>query len=111
MPATFQFCDVTTKSGTGRLALGRGTAWGDVNNDGSDDILVGAERAPFCLFRNRKDGTFEDVAENMGLIDPDGLGCYASQFVDYDNDGYQDIFLTSNGWGCGVRLFLFHNDG
>lgn len=46
---SFQFRDVTTSSGTGRLALGRGAAWGDFDNDGYDDILVGAERAPFCL--------------------------------------------------------------
>ena len=109
-PATFQFRDVTDAAGAGRLALGRGAAWGDFDNDGHEDILTGAERAPFCLFRNRGDGTFEDVAAKAGLIDPVGLGCYASQFIDYDNDGFQDIFLTSNGWGGGGRLFLFHNE-
>jgi hypothetical protein len=72
---------------------------------------VGAERAPFCLFHNRGDGTFEDVAREVGLIDPVGLGCYASQFIDYDNDGFQDVFFASNGWGGGGRLFLFHNEG
>ncbi len=109
--STFQFRDVTDASGAGRLALGRGAAWGDFDNDGHEDILVGSERAPFCLFRNRGDGTFEDVATKLGLIDRVGLGCYAAQFIDYDNDGFQDIFLTSNGWGGGGRLFLFHNEG
>src|SRR5215475_3983700 len=94
-PSTFRFRDVTDSSHAVRLALGRGAAWGDFDNDGREDIFVGAERAPFCLFRNRGDGTFEDVAAKMGLIDAVGLGCYASQFIEYNNDGFQDIFLTS----------------
>lgn len=110
-PSTFPLHDVTEGSGVGRLALGRGAAWGDFDNDGREDILVGAERAPFRLLRNQGDGTFKDVARESGLVDPVGLGCYASQFIDYDNDGFQDIFLTSNGWGGGGRLFLFHNEG
>jgi ASPIC/UnbV protein/VCBS repeat protein len=109
--ATFQFTDVTKDSGAARLALGRGASWGDFDNDGREDILVGGERAPFCLFRNQGDGTFEDVAKQVGLVDPVGLGCYAAQFIDYDNDGFQDVFMTSNGWGGGGRLFLFHNEG
>ncbi len=109
--ATFQLRDVTKACGAERMALGRGASWGDFDNDGREDILVGGERAPFCLFRNRGEGSFEDVADRVGLHDPVGLGCYASQFIDYDNDGFQDVFMTSNGWGGGGRLFLFHNEG
>jgi hypothetical protein len=109
-PSMVRFQDVTDDAGVGQFALGRGAAWGDFDNDGRDDILVGAERAPFRLLRNLGDGKFEDCAHRLGLVDPVGLGCYASQFIDYDNDGYEDIFLSSNGWGGGGRLFLFHND-
>lgn len=110
VPSTVRMRDATDAAGVGRWALGRGVAWGDFDNDGRDDILVAAERAPFRLLRNRGDGTFTDVAEALGLTDPIGLGAYGAQFVDYDNDGFQDVFLTGSGWGGVNRLFLFHNE-
>ena len=109
-PSPVHFQDVTQEAGVSHFALGRGVAWGDFDRDGREDLLVCAERAPFRLFRNLSGGKFKDVAAQVGLVDPVGLGCYNASFVDYDNDGYEDVFLTSNGWGGVNRLFLFHND-
>jgi tetratricopeptide (TPR) repeat protein len=109
-PSPVHFIDVTKKAGVENFALGRGVAWGDFDRDGYDDLFVCAERAPFRLFRNLGNGQFVDVGKKMGIIDPVGLGCYGASFVDYDNDGFEDILLTSNGWGGTNRLFLFHND-
>jgi tetratricopeptide (TPR) repeat protein len=108
-PSPVHFLDVTQMAGVENFALGRGVAWGDFDRDGYDDLFVCAERAPFRLFRNLGNGQFVDVGKKMGVVDPVGLGCYGASFVDYDNDGFKDLFLTSNGWGGTNRLFLFHN--
>ncbi len=62
-----------------------------------------------CLYHNRQDGTFEDVAPQLGLADLNGGDNGTSMgavWGDYDNDGYEDLFLYR--WG---RPELFHNDG
>ena len=109
-PSLVKFQDVTQEAGVSTLALGRGSAWGDFDGDGREDLLDCAHRAPFRLFRNLGKGKFEDVAARVSLVDPVGLGCWAATFADYDDDGYEDIFLTGNGCGGFNRLFLFHNE-
>jgi hypothetical protein len=109
-PSPVHFQDVAEAAGVNLDAMGRGAAWGDFDNDGRDDLLVCSERGPFTLYRNLGNGKFTNVAKQLGLIDTVGLGCYGAGFVDYDNDGYQDILLSGNGWGGDNRLFLFHNE-
>jgi Tfp pilus assembly protein PilF/peroxiredoxin len=82
-----------------------GVSAGDADGDGLDDLYVAQPAAlPNRLFRNRGDGTFEDVTERAGLAVLDETA--QSLFADVDNDGDQDLALVTPG-----GLLLFANDG
>ena len=59
---------------------------------------------PNALYRNRHDGTFEDVTERSGIGKYIGKGMSVA-FADYDGDGFMDVFVTNDA----VPNFLFHN--
>src|SRR5207249_1422944 len=85
---------------------GCGVAVGDFDGDGRDDIYFLNQLSKNALYRSKGDGTFEDVTEKAGV----GLGdriCVAATWTDYDNDGHQDLFVTSTRGGN----VLFHNNG
>ena len=82
----------------------------DFDRDGRPDIYVtnSAVGGQNALYRNRGDGTFEDVAPKLGIADVNRPGTGVSMgtvWGDYDNDGYEDLFLYK--WG---RVELYHND-
>jgi FG-GAP-like repeat/ASPIC and UnbV len=95
------FDDVTEEAGLLEYAPTQAGAWADYDGDGWLDLFVGAEaemrEAPpkayrSRLFRNRGDGTFEDVSEATGLVI---LGFVkAAVWGDYDNDGSPDLFVS-----------------
>jgi hypothetical protein len=76
----------------------------DFDNDGWQDLFV-PDGVESRLFRNRTDGSFEDVTAASGLSGLDGVS--VALFADYDNDGWKDLFVS--------RTFrpnqLFHNEG
>jgi hypothetical protein len=81
-----------------------GIAAVDYDNDGFYDLFI-PDGTSSRLFRNCRDGTFEDVTEKAGLA---GLaGVSVATFADFDNDGFKDLFVS--------RTFrpnqLFHNNG
>jgi tetratricopeptide (TPR) repeat protein len=99
------FTDVTREAGLAEPATRTQTAvWADIDNDGLLDLFVGNENGPSQLFRNKGDGTFEDISRSAG-VDKIAFtkGVVAA---DYDNDGFVD-FYVSNLYGGN---FLYHNN-
>lgn len=121
------FRDVAASAGVEDMAAGMGVSWGDYDGDGDYDLYVSnmfssagervtyqrqfhaadepATRAGFqrhargnSLFRNRGDGTFEDVSERAGVTM--GRWSWGSLFVDLDEDGWQDLYVP-NGFVTG----------
>src|SRR5271170_2618474 len=91
-------------------SMGAAVSIVDFDRDGWPDIYVtnGGEGSHNALYRNQHDGTFRDVAAEVGLADVNQPGTGVSTgavWGDYDNDGYEDVFLIK--WG---RPELFHND-
>lgn len=91
-------------------SMGASVSIVDFDRDGWPDIYVtnSAIGSKNRLYRNMHDGTFKDVAEEMGVADVNREGTGISTgavWGDYDNDGYEDLFLIK--WG---RPELFHND-
>jgi hypothetical protein len=91
-------------------SMGASVAVGDFNKDGLPDLYVVTSRegGKNRLYRNNGDGTFTDVAAQMGVADLNRKGtgvCMGALWGDFDNDGYEDLLVYR--WG---RPELFHND-
>ena len=82
-----------------------GVAVGDFDNDGFDDLYVSQPAGlPNRLYRNRGDGTLEDVTERAGVGVLDNTAC--ALFADFRNVGLQDLLVV-----CGSGPLLFINQG
>jgi hypothetical protein len=123
---TITFRDITQKAGIHFVhnnaafgkkylpeTMGPGVAFIDYDNDGWPDIFIvngmdwPGHASKHCtpkLYHNNHDGTFTDVTHQAGLdVEMFGMGVAVG---DYDNDGYDDLFVTALG-----QSHLFHNNG
>ena len=111
-------------SADGRARSGMGVDSADFDEDGWMDIFVAnIDQEIFSLYKNNRDGTFDDVAMNVGVgMATRWMSGWGLKFLDYDNDGNLDLFL-SNGFPDDLvsefsqqvtfqePLLLFHNEG
>ncbi len=92
------FTDVTEAAGVAGRGYDLGVATGDYDNDGHTDLFVAGLRRN-TLFHNNGNGTFTDVTEKSGLLGRDAkygtLWAVAGAFIDYDHDGWLDLFVSN----------------
>lgn len=89
-----RFTDVTRASGMDRSGWGNGVCVADFDNDGHEDVYL-TYWGSNALFRGDGDGTFTDVAAKAGAAGDGKTWSTGCTFLDYDRDGYVDLFVTS----------------
>ncbi len=105
------FEDVSARAALlAHVGKGMSVAFADFDHDGRMDAFVTNDTVPNFLFRNKGDGTFEEAALLAGVSVPASgrpLSSMGADFQDYDNDGWEDVFLTALS---GETFPLFRND-
>ena len=103
------FTDVTTESGLGEPINSTSSRWADFDNDGWLDVFVLSELQGNRLYRNRRDGTFENVTQSSGVEDDARYYCKGADWIDFDNDDYPDLFV--NNMKGTARLYHNNRNG
>ncbi len=89
-------------------ARSEGSAWGDYDNDGFQDLFVTADDgSPNRLYHNNGNGTFTTITNAAMASRPAGSDSLGCTWGDYDNDGYLDMFVASHN----AHNALYHNNG
>jgi hypothetical protein len=105
------FTEVAAKTGLDKPGKGLGIAIADFDRDGKIDIVVANDSMLEFLYRNKGDGTFEEVGLPAEIaVDGDGK-TYAGMgvdFQDYDNDGLPDLIITNL---ANQKYALYRNNG
>ena len=115
----FHFTEIGAQAGININAPSLAAAWGDYDQDGfldlyacvrtfTDNVMIENK-----LYHNNRDGTFTDVAVELGVEAPGDPSCLPT-FFDYDRDGDDDIYIGTDKGSQDGRMFhnkLYRNNG
>ncbi len=100
-----KFTDVTAAAGLLDPVNSNAAAWADYDNDGNLDLFIGCESQNNRLYRNLGNGSFQEVAASAGVQGEPKRFCKGCTWIDYDNDGYPDLFVNN----LEAEARLYHN--
>lgn len=109
------FQDITSSAGFPDANMFTyGASWGDIDNDGWLDVFLSNRdetySVPNYLYKNNGDDTFTNVSQSAGIL-PLSEFSFCSAFFDYNNDGFQDIYVSNDKIFNQNRLYKNNGDG
>ncbi len=113
---SMNFTDITVTSGISTATMQSwGGSWGDYNNDGYLDLFLSNRDIanglqPNLLYRNNGNNTFTDVSNSAGISSSNHLSFCAS-FFDFNNDGWQDIYIANDRFTTSNILYKNNGNG
>jgi enediyne biosynthesis protein E4 len=111
------FVSITTNAICGDIGSWMGFAWSDYDNDGRLDLFGAMDgTCPNVLYHNEGAGNFRKMTlAEVGSIAGDTAFGAGAAWGDYDNDGFQDLFVPNGSWYLGhdgvQKSFFYHNNG
>lgn len=103
--ADISFQDVSSQAGLHHAGETYGASWGDFNGDGYPDLVVSNHRNRDSLYVNKGNGSFKDLGGQVKTwVYHTRADTHGASWMDYDNDGDQDLLVSSGTWNANQFL-------